>query len=64
VSDVDKVAAAIEAAAFDGVSERVVPRPYAVFGVLRTVTPRAVFRILGGGGSSTFTTTPGAASER
>ena len=59
VSDVDKVAAAIEAAAFDGVSERAVPRPYAVFGLLRAVAPRAVFRVLGGGGSSAFTTTPG-----
>jgi short-subunit dehydrogenase len=57
VSDVDKVSAAIEAAAFDGVAERVVPRPYALFGLLRTVAPRVVFRVLGRGGSA-FTTTP------
>jgi short-subunit dehydrogenase len=58
VSDVSRVSAAIEAAAFDGVPERVVPRPYALFGLVRTVAPRAVFRILGGGGASAFSTTP------
>jgi short-subunit dehydrogenase len=59
VSDVDKVAAAIEAAAFDGVAERAAPRPYAAFGMLRIVAPRIVFRLLGGRGSGTFATTPG-----
>jgi short-subunit dehydrogenase len=63
VSDVDKVAAAIEAVAFDGVAERVAPRPYAAFGVLRIVAPRVVFRLLGGRGSGAFATTPGGGSE-
>jgi short-subunit dehydrogenase len=62
VSDVDRVAAAIEAAAFDGVAERVVPRGYALFGLLRVMAPRLVFRMLGGRGSGAFATTPGGGS--
>jgi short-subunit dehydrogenase len=62
VSDVDRVAAAIEAVAFDGVAERVAPRGYAAFGLLRVVAPRLVFRLLGGRGSSAFATSPGAGS--
>ena len=63
VSDVDKVSAAIEAVAFDRVAERVAPRPYAAFGMLRAVAPRLVFRVIGGRGSSAFQTTPGAADD-
>jgi short-subunit dehydrogenase len=59
VSDVDKVAEAIEATAFDGVAERVAPRPYAAFGMVRVLAPRVVFKLLGGRGSGAFATTPG-----
>jgi hypothetical protein len=63
VSSVDKVALAIEEAAFERRTERVVPRGYAVFGVLRTVVPGVVFRITGGSGGNAFATTPGSASD-
>jgi short-subunit dehydrogenase len=63
VSDVDKVSEAIEAVAFDRVAERVAPRPYAAFGMLRVVAPRLVFRMVGGPGSDAFATTPGSTSD-
>ena len=59
VSKPEEVAEAIEAVAFDGVSERIVPRPYAAAGAFRTLTPRLVFRVLGGSGGGAFTTTTG-----
>jgi short-subunit dehydrogenase len=58
VSSVDKVAEAIEEAAFERRTERVVPRGYAVFGWLRTLMPGVVFRVTGGSGGSAFATTP------
>jgi short-subunit dehydrogenase len=59
VSEPERVAEAIEAVAFDGVSERIVPRPYAAVAALRILTPRLVFRVLGGGGGGAFTTSTG-----
>jgi short-subunit dehydrogenase len=60
VSDVATVAQAIEAAAFEGVRERVAPRPYAVFGMLRLLAPRITFRSVRGGA---FTTSTGSSED-
>ena len=59
VSKPERVAEAIAEVAFEGRSERVVPRPYAVFGVLRAIAPGLVFRVTGGGGASMLTTSTG-----
>jgi short-subunit dehydrogenase len=55
VSTPDKVAEAIEQVAFEHRAERVVPRGYAAFGVMRSVVPRVVFRVVGGGALTTST---------
>ncbi len=52
VSTPDKVAEAIMAAGPGGRAERYVPRAYGIAAALRTVTPRLVRRVLGGGGAA------------
>ena len=59
VSKPEKVAEAIDAVAFERVSERYAPRPYAIFGLLRAVAPGLVFRFTSGGGASAVATTTG-----
>jgi short-subunit dehydrogenase len=60
VSDPDTAAAAILAAGPGGKAERWVPRPYAILGALRALTPALVRRILSAGGADVFTTKTGA----
>ena len=55
VSTPEKVAEAIDDVAFSHRRERVVPRGYAVIGVLRTAVPAAVFRVTGGKASGALT---------
>jgi short-subunit dehydrogenase len=55
VSTPERVAEAIEEVAFEHRAERVVPRGYAAFGVMRAVVPRVVFRVVGGGALTTST---------
>jgi uncharacterized protein len=57
VSTPDKVAEAIEEVAFEQRAERVVPRGYAVFGAMRAIAPRLVFRTVAGGALTTSTGT-------
>jgi short-subunit dehydrogenase len=59
VSDVEGVAKAIEAVAFDGVSERIVPRHYALAAAFRILLPGLVFRAVGGKGAQALHTSTG-----
>jgi len=60
VSKPEKVAEAIFEAGPGGKAERYVPRPYALFAVLRIVAPGLVRRVLSGGRGNAFTTSTGA----
>jgi uncharacterized protein len=55
VSKPERVAEAIAAVAFEGVDERVVPRPYNGFIAMRMLAPRLAFRATRGGGFTTST---------
>jgi short-subunit dehydrogenase len=57
VSNPERVAEAIEAVGFERAPERVVPRGYAAFGMLRAVVPGVVFRVVNGGALTTSTGT-------
>ena len=59
VSKPERVADAIEEVAFEGVSERTVPRGYGAVGLLRVVAPGVVFRVTGGRGADAFATSTG-----
>jgi uncharacterized protein len=59
VSKPEKVAEAIWDAGPGGKAERYVPRPYAIFAVLRIVAPRLVRRVLSGGAAASLTTSTG-----
>src|SRR4051812_31462071 len=63
VSKPERVAEAIESAAFDGVSERIVPRGYAAAAALRILVPGLVFRVLGGGGADAIATSTGNSTD-
>jgi short-subunit dehydrogenase len=56
VSKPEKVAEAIWDAGPGGKPERYVPRPYAIFAVLRILAPRLVRRVLTGGAAASLTT--------
>jgi short-subunit dehydrogenase len=56
VSKPEKVAEAIYQAGPGGKAERYVPRPYAIFAVLRILTPSLVRRVLTGGAAASLTT--------
>jgi short-subunit dehydrogenase len=56
VSKPEKVAEAIVAAGPGGRAERYVPRPYAIFAVLRILAPRLVRRVLTGSAAANLTT--------
>jgi short-subunit dehydrogenase len=56
VSKPEKVAEAIYQAGPGGRAERYVPRPYAIFAVLRILTPGLVRRVLTGGAAANLTT--------
>jgi uncharacterized protein len=60
VSKPEKVAEAIYEAGPGGKAERYVPRPYAIFAVLRIVAPSLVRRVVSGGAGSALTTSTGA----
>ena len=62
VSKPEKVAEAIVEAGPGGKAERYVPRPYAIFAVLRIVAPGLVRRVVSGGVGSALTTSTAAES--
>jgi short-subunit dehydrogenase len=62
VSKPEKVAEAIYEAGPGGKAERYVPRPYAIFAVLRIVAPGLVRRVVSGGVGSALTTSTAAES--
>jgi uncharacterized protein len=59
VSKPEAVAEAIYEVGPGGKAERYVPRPYALAGIARIVSPRLVRRVLGGGSAATLTTATG-----
>jgi short-subunit dehydrogenase len=63
VSKPEKVAEAIREAGPGGKAERYVPRPYAIFAVLRIVAPGLVRRVVAGGVGSALTTKTAAESR-
>jgi short-subunit dehydrogenase len=62
VSKPEKVAGAIHEAGPGGRAERYVPRPYAIFAVLRILAPGLVRRVVSGGVGSAMTTSTAAES--
>jgi uncharacterized protein len=60
VSKPEKVAEAIYTAGPGGKAERYVPRPYAIFAVLRILAPGLVRRVLSGGSAAVLTTSTAA----
>ena len=63
VSKPEKVAEAIYEAGPGGKAERYVPRPYALFAVLRILAPRLVRRVLTAGVAKNLTTSTGGDAE-
>jgi uncharacterized protein len=59
VSTPDRAAEAICEAAFGGLAERYVPRPYRLAGALRILAPALVRRALGGSAAAVITTSTG-----